>query len=952
MKKLIITLLAAVLASGAFAQSSFPDIPANHWAGDAVERIADLGIVIGFPDGTFRGNEAFTRYQAALVVSRLLDVINDNVNAALALTQADVDSLRNAVQELASDVAAQGVRLSAAESAIAGLSDDAAATNARVADLEAALANAGAGGLDPAVLRDLQNQLASQRVLIDTAQATADAAAARADDAASQARVAAHQGRENAADINNLNRVIGLMQRDINALKSASGTGGEVVVPGDVDLSGVNSAIERNRSDIANIREFVILLRRDQVALRDRVSALEASDAAQDAAIADLEARVTELEENPLGISGVISVDYYVGRTMGAYDFDIDRVYGLNAREDMGASVFSTGARDLNGNRRIDVPGERAQDRADITQTPNATDGVISATLDLAFSYGFGFDGEGSPRALNAFSGVVSFGLASRSFDGPLGTGGVLLGDWLRVNRFTTTFEPIGAAPLVFTFGTNVQTTFTDYILETDDPGFLATLTAPDFLAFLNPTAQAVYVSPAENAYLRGARLTVNPLEGLVVGGSFAQRAALAGDKDNYLENNIEHTVFGVDASLAISIFELNVEWAQGSYNDQSTATTQDNGSVLVAQLGVNGEDLPIIESLNANYRSISANWVTDGYHLGADPDDMPFAPDQTGFGVNAQFDLFNIVDLGGFFDTYTTEADDSATAFGVTAGADLFAGFSLSGWFRQVSVTGTAAATTVDSLERLYDADEAAVALNGASIVRDANHDTSFGVELRHDGDADNALISGLNITAGYTQFEADFSRSRIYAEADYSLNVSIVSLTPYVAFSTENDTDDPADDNAQAYRGVTSLAVGAGLETEALDIFLAPSLIGAVNYRNATYTPWGAGATDWTANELQWSVGLRLNEFIFENSSLTAKYGSWSGTNVNFATNSVGAGDGATDISGVDVDGTGDQSTTGYEIIWDYWDLQFAYGVYENTDSRGTASAQAFSISYAVTF
>src|SRR5690606_4730557 len=124
MKKLIITLLAAVLASGAFAQSSFPDIPANHWAGDAVDRIADLGIVIGFPDGTFRGNEAFTRYQAALVVSRLLDVLNANVDAALAMTQADIESLRNAVQEIGSDVAAQGVRLSAAESAIAGLSDD------------------------------------------------------------------------------------------------------------------------------------------------------------------------------------------------------------------------------------------------------------------------------------------------------------------------------------------------------------------------------------------------------------------------------------------------------------------------------------------------------------------------------------------------------------------------------------------------------------------------------------------------------------------------------------------------------------------------------------------------------------------------------------------------------------------------------------------------------------
>ena len=40
----------------------------------------------------------------------------------------------------------------------------------------------------------------------------------------------------------------------------------------------------------------------DQVALRDRVSALEASDASQNAAIASLEDRVTALETNPLGL--------------------------------------------------------------------------------------------------------------------------------------------------------------------------------------------------------------------------------------------------------------------------------------------------------------------------------------------------------------------------------------------------------------------------------------------------------------------------------------------------------------------------------------------------------------------------------------------------------------------------------------------------------------------------
>src|SRR5690554_3121447 len=930
MKKLIITLLAAVLASGAFAQSSFPDIPANHWAGDAVERIADLGIVIGFPDGTYRGNEAFTRYQAALVVSRLLDVLNDNVNSALALTQADVDSLRNAVQELASDVAAQGVRLSAAESAIAGLSDDAAATNARLDELAANLCTG-----DPAVLRDLQNQIASQRVALDTAQATADAAAARANDAYSLARQANTLGRENASDIANLNRVIGLMQNDINALKSASGTA--PVVDGQVDLSGVNSAIERNRSDIANIREFVILLRRDQVNIRDRVSALEASDAAQDAAISDLQARVTELEENPLGISGSISVNYYVGRTLG-YEFDVDRVYGLNNERSMGASIFSTGAAELDGDRRgtrdfeTEV-GEVAQDRTDITQTSGDD---ISATLNLAFAYGFGFDGEGSPNGLNSFSGVVVFDVATQNGIAANGTAV----NWLEVDEFMTTFEPIGAAPLTFAFGTDVETTFTPYVVATDDPGFVATLGSPDFLSFLNPSVTAVYTAPDVDTYLRGIHASVNPLEGLTVGGSFVQRAENAGDKDDVLANNDQHTVFGVDGSLSISVFDLGFEWAQGSHTDPAI----DTESILWARLDVDaGEVLPIIDSLSANYRSISADWVTSGYNLGASANGFPFSVDQTGFGVDASFDLFNIVTLTGFFDTFSTEAGDDSTAFGVEAEADLFAGFSITGWYQQAAVNGS----TVDRQQNAWDANEAQVTT--ADLRRNGNNfRTGFGVELNHDGDADNALISGLNITAGYEQTEADFSRSRIYANADYDLNVSIITLTPYVGFSTSSDADTIA--TWQTDQALTTLEVGTGLETDQLNVFLAPSLMGAVNYRTATHTPFGG--TDWTATELQWSVGLVLNEFVFENSVLTAKYGSWTGTNINNALNTRGTGDGATDISAGDQNNGETQSTTGYELIWDYWDLEFAYGVYENTDARGVASAQAFSISYTVSF
>src|SRR5690606_33690059 len=373
-------------------------------------------------------------------------VRNETLAAAPALTEADMEALRTAVQELGSDVAAQGVRLSAAESAIAGLSDEVAANTARLDELEAMLG--GAGDVDPAVLRDLQNQIASQRVAIDTAQAQADAAAARADEAYSLANQANTLARQNADEIAALNRVAQLLGDRLTALESAGG--GAVVVPGG-DTAGLSGAIERNRSDIANLREFVILLRRDQVALRDRVSALEASDAQQTAAIAALEDRVTALEENPLGITGSITVEYFVGRVLGN-PFDVDRVYGLNNDRDMGASIFSTGAAELDGdsdtssNYRTEV-GEVAQDRHDIEQTS----GTATATLSLSFGAGSLFNGSGSPNALNSFEAVLEIDIDTNN--------NAQAGDPItfEIDEFTTTFSPIGAAPLTFQFGTDVD---------------------------------------------------------------------------------------------------------------------------------------------------------------------------------------------------------------------------------------------------------------------------------------------------------------------------------------------------------------------------------------------------------------------------------------------------------------------------------------------------------------
>lgn len=77
MTKLLLSVVIAVaVVSPCFAQDNPAEtVPFDHWAYDAVQTLVDQGIIIGYPDGTFRGDRAMTRYEFAMAISRLLDII-------------------------------------------------------------------------------------------------------------------------------------------------------------------------------------------------------------------------------------------------------------------------------------------------------------------------------------------------------------------------------------------------------------------------------------------------------------------------------------------------------------------------------------------------------------------------------------------------------------------------------------------------------------------------------------------------------------------------------------------------------------------------------------------------------------------------------------------------------------------------------------------------------------
>ena len=72
MKKSLVLAMAMALgvSATAFAANPFSDVPAGHWAYASVAKLAAAGIVDGYPDGTFKGDQLMTRYEMAQIVAK------------------------------------------------------------------------------------------------------------------------------------------------------------------------------------------------------------------------------------------------------------------------------------------------------------------------------------------------------------------------------------------------------------------------------------------------------------------------------------------------------------------------------------------------------------------------------------------------------------------------------------------------------------------------------------------------------------------------------------------------------------------------------------------------------------------------------------------------------------------------------------------------------------------
>ncbi len=122
MKKLLALVAVFALvafAAPAFAANPFVDVPMNHWAYDAISQLAAKGIIQGYPDGTYRGNQPMTRYEMSMLVARALATVDMDK-----ASKEDVEMLKKLVVEFKDELDALGVRVDALDERVAVLEEN------------------------------------------------------------------------------------------------------------------------------------------------------------------------------------------------------------------------------------------------------------------------------------------------------------------------------------------------------------------------------------------------------------------------------------------------------------------------------------------------------------------------------------------------------------------------------------------------------------------------------------------------------------------------------------------------------------------------------------------------------------------------------------------------------------------------------------------------------------
>jgi len=116
--------------------SQFSDVQPTDWAFQALQSLVErYGCIAGYPNGTYRGNRALTRYEFAAGLNACLDRVNELIATATAdiITREDLATLQRLQEEFSAELATLRGRVDALEARTAEIEANQFSTTTKLA---------------------------------------------------------------------------------------------------------------------------------------------------------------------------------------------------------------------------------------------------------------------------------------------------------------------------------------------------------------------------------------------------------------------------------------------------------------------------------------------------------------------------------------------------------------------------------------------------------------------------------------------------------------------------------------------------------------------------------------------------------------------------------------------------------------------------------------------------
>ncbi|MDJ0902595.1 MAG: iron uptake porin [Xenococcus sp. MO_188.B8] len=109
------------------------DVSPSDWAYEALRSLVDrYGCIVGYPDQTYRGGQALSRYEFAAGLNACLNQIERLIASSEAVLREDIETINRLLQEFEVELAALGGRVDNLESRVAFLEDNQFSTTTKL----------------------------------------------------------------------------------------------------------------------------------------------------------------------------------------------------------------------------------------------------------------------------------------------------------------------------------------------------------------------------------------------------------------------------------------------------------------------------------------------------------------------------------------------------------------------------------------------------------------------------------------------------------------------------------------------------------------------------------------------------------------------------------------------------------------------------------------------------